>query len=1071
MSRSRTRWGVALAVAGLVAGGTSATAAPAPDTAAPPTTAALPTAPPHTAGAPSGEPPRTVTLVTGDRVVVAGDRLVSVTPGPGREDLVFHRFHRDGRLHVVPRDAARPLAEDRLDLRLFDVTGLVEAGYDDARRDTVPLIVTGTSASGARVTRSLAALGAVAAEAPKSATALPALLADPGVTKVWLDGKREPTLDRSTAQIGAPTAWAAGYTGAGVKVAVVDSGVDQDHPDLVGRQVAERNFTGDPDATDLVGHGTHVAATVASTRAPHRGVAPDAQIIDAKVCSVAACQESWIVDGMTWAVEQGADVLNVSLGGTDGPGLDPLEQAVEALSASSGALFVIAAGNSGRPGTIGSPGSAESALTVGAVDRDDGIAPFSSRGPRVGDGAPKPDVTAPGVGIVAAEADSGGDHVAMSGTSMATPHVAGAAALLAQQHPDWTGARIKAALMATARHNAGLTAFDQGAGRVDLARGITAAVTADPPSLAFGSQPWPHDDDTPVTREVSLRNPGAAPVTLALTADADGSAPAGLFTVTPATVTIPAGGAATATVTADARVAGADGAYSGALVAGGDGAELRVPLGVDREVESYDVRFDFVDADGAPAADYLAFVIGLDADTVSVVTGEPGGTTARLPKGEYLVINEVATGTRRALLPRPSLTVAGDTTVTADARAARPIRVGYPDAGATPRVADLLVVREHRGLLHGIGTAFPGGYGDGTSIAHLGPELPADELGVLTGEQASGTPVDGTPVGYRFAWLHRGKAPTGLVRSPAKRDLAEVRTAFGPVAEGSDLLHGAFPVLPQGINGLIWDADVDTRSIDYATTGDGLRWVFSPYQVRDGAGVAAQYSEPLALRAGRVHRERFNHAVFGPTLPASDRPYLSRAGDVIDFSVPVFGDGEGHTGGAAPASARTTLHRDGVLVGEEPYPGGGTFAVPPGPARFRIDTEVERAPGVSEFTTAVRSSWTFRSDTVPGAESRTLPLTVVRFAPDLDDATGSAPRGRLLRVPLVVEQQAAARVDRLTVEVSFDDGKSWSKVPVAGRTALVRNPGAAGFASLRVSGADRAGNGFEHTLIRAYKIA
>lgn len=112
---------------------------------------------------------------------------------------------------------------------------------------------------------------------------------------------------------------------------------------------------------------------------------------------------------------------------------------------------------------MGSPGSADAALTVGAVDKDDKLAPFSSIGPRTGDGAVKPDVTAPGVAITAAAAPGstldtrpGTPHPApgylqIDGTSMATPHVAGAAAILKQQHPDWKSAELKGALTASAK--------------------------------------------------------------------------------------------------------------------------------------------------------------------------------------------------------------------------------------------------------------------------------------------------------------------------------------------------------------------------------------------------------------------------------------------------------------------------------------------------------------------------------------------------------------------------------------------------------------------------------------------
>ena len=1075
--RSRRRgpaWGAALLAVGLAAGTATAAASPAPP-------------PPSRAD----DERHTVTLITGDRVVVAGHTLLSVTPGRDRDGITFHRFLRDGRLHVVPRDVARPLADGKLDLRLFDVTGLVDAGYDDARRDTVPLIITGDQprAADVQVTRALPTIGSVAARTAKSEAvdAYRALVNDPGVEKIWLDGIRKPSLDRSTAQIGAPTAWQAGLTGKGVKVAVLDSGVDQTHPDLAGREVLERNFTEDPDNSDLIGHGTHVAATVASAGDQYRGVAPDAQILDGKVCSL-GCAESWIVDGMQWAADQGADVINMSLGGTDTPDVDPLEQAVETLSAQTGALFVVAAGNSGGPETLSSPASADAALAVGAVERDDGIADFSSRGPRVGDGAPRPDITAPGVDIVAAKSSTGrigtpvGDkHVAVSGTSMATPHVAGAAALLAQQHPDWNGAQIKAALMASAKNNPALTAFDQGTGRVDLAKAITTTVTADPPSLALGLHEWPHDDDVATSEEFTVRNAGTQPVTLDLTIDAKGPggapAPSGVFTVSPATVTVPAGGEAKATVTADTKAATADGAYSGTVVASGGGVELRVPVGVNREVESYDVTFDFVDAEGRPATDHFALVLGLDHDKVAFPSSSGSKATARLPVGEYLLVTEVLTdGTKLAVLPQPSLRVSRDTTtVTVDARKAKPISITFPDPKAEPPFGDVLISRSRNGrLITAIGTGFAGGFGDSTSIGHLGPELPASDVSVLLSTQATGTPVGTTPVTYRLAWAEHGKVPTGLVRAPTKRDLAEVRSEFAAGPAGKEHAFAGFPSLPGGLGGLGLEVPVTSpgKSVDYATTPSGVEWTWSLAQFQDGE-IETLLDSPLRThQPGRTYQERFNHPVFGPAMPASPFPYLARSGDLVDFFLPLFGDRDGNLGRSVTSSARTTLLRNGTVVGETASADGARFAVPPGAADFRVEAEAVRAPGVSEFSTAVSGAWTFRSDTGPADRFAPLPLTVVRFTPRLD-ANGVAPAGRVLRVPLVVEQQRGAangRVDRVQVEVSFDDGKSWSSAAVVGRTALVRNPATAGHASLRVKGSDSNGNTFEQTVIRAYKI-
>ncbi|NUT47358.1 MAG: S8 family serine peptidase, partial [Saccharothrix sp.] len=924
----------------------------------------------------------TVTLITGDRVVLRDGEAISVQPGPGRAGIGFHTFHRDGDLYVVPRDTTRPIAQGKLDFRLFDVTGLVEAGYDDAKRDTLPLIITGDGpGSGLRAARALPAVGAVAAHTAKAeaATTFQALVTDPGVEKIWLDGLRKPSLDRSTAQIGAPAAWQAGYTGEGVKVAVLDTGVDGAHPDLAGKVTAQQNFTDEPD-DDLVGHGTHVAATIAGGNTKYRGVAPDADILDGKVCGVVGCPESAILTGMQWAVDQGADIVNLSLGGTDSPGTDPLEEAVGTLSAQ--ALFVVAAGNSGRPGTIGSPGSADAALTVGAVDRDDSIAPFSSRGPRVGDSGVKPDVTAPGVAIAAAKSSTGqiGDpvddqHVAESGTSMATPHVAGAAAIIAQQHPDWTGAQIKAALMASAKNNPALTAFDQGTGRVDLAKALTTTVTAQPASLAMGRQQWPHTDDTPVTKTLTYHNTGTEPVTLDLTVDTN--APTGMLTITPATITIPAGGQATATVTADTRVGTTDGAFSGTIKAGDT---LRTPVSVEREVESYELTTTFLDANGQTPTTYSGIAIGMDNNTFEFL--DEGAI--RLPKGEYFLHTEISTGDPwtgpLALLTRPSLTLTGPAALTFDARAAGPLRIAPPDPDPTPVLSEFRVSRTYQGSLTSFGSLFFDGFGDRVSVGGLGPALPDDQFQLLVSTQEIGTPVGATPVHYRLAWLAHGQVPTGFVRAPAQRDLAEVRTRFGPAPAGHEVRHGAAPIAPDGSSpmGALFPVPAGGEAVDYLS-GDGFRWRWLMSQWNaEGRSVADFSIEDSAYRDGRRHEERFNLPVFGPGLPPSRFDYLSRSQDRITVQVPLVNDSANHLGGFAAESARTALRRDGVLVGETDrlY---GQFTVPPGEAAYRAEVDFVRAPGVSELSTRVTGAWTFRSDTVAGDQPRKLPLSVVRF--------------------------------------------------------------------------------------------
>ncbi|MFS8103000.1 S8 family serine peptidase [Lentzea alba] len=1010
----------------------------------------------------SGERDHSVTLITGDRVELAGGRVVRYVPGPGRDKLAVRTFTQNGHQHVVPADAVPLVANGKLDPRLFDVTQLVEWGYDDASRKTVPVIV--RPAAGARsgitaLTAKASVADLVTGAVEKSGSAWESLRGG-SVEKVWLDGVRKVTLDRSTKQIGAPEAWQQGVTGKGVKVAVLDTGVDEKHPDLQGRQVAEKNFTTSPDNTDEVGHGTHVASTIASKGEKYRGVAPDAEILDGKVCQPGGCTESAILGGMQWAAEQGAHVINMSLGGGDTPEIDPIEEAVNRISTETGALFVIAAGNSGRPETIGSPGSAETALTVGAVDRNDGIAPFSSRGPAA-DGAVKPDVTAPGVDIVAAEAGTQG-HVAMSGTSMATPHVAGVVALLKQQHPDWTGARLKATVMASAKANPALKPFDQGAGRVDVPKMLGQQVIAEPGNINFGVQQWPHDDDQKIVREVTYRNAGKEPVTLDLTLDVTGPdgkpSPAGLFAVSPAKVTVPAGGEAKTTITADTKVNAADGAYSGALVASNG---QRTLISVNREVESYDVGVSVLGADGNPTTEH-------GTSFVNTKTGKgygAQGKNVRLPKGEYIVDSAVFTPDRKVLfLVQPKFVVGGKTTLTVDARKAKPVALKTPDAGAKGIIGTISYSTKVAGQPYGSGWAFFDGLAGQVSTAQLGSD--AAGFSTTVAEQFQGTPRDEkTSVSYRLMWTERG-FPTGYERTAKPSELAEVTSNFRPAGEGYRHSIAVMPYPTDGSGGFAWYAPAPDggRAVDLVTTTGGeWGWTYDR-STPDNTSEYSTRTPPRSFKGGKKYTLSFGKAVLGPSVPAAPGFGLARLEDQIAVRVPLFTDPNGGEGRVGTGTAKTTLFHNGTKLGEQPQP-FAIFDVPAAEGSYRAEMEHSRN---AEVSTKVSGAWTFKAKHT--TEVTHLPLSVVRFLPKLDDKDTA--HGRVLVVPLKVEQQQnTPKVKRVTVEVSFDDGATWQQVPVAGDKAIVKHADGAEFASLRAKTTDAAGNTGEVTIIRAYRIA
>lgn len=274
---------------------------------------------------------------------------------------------------------------------------------------------------------------------------------------------------------------ATGYDGSGVTVAVIDTGIDSYHVGL--DDLDDDNSTDDPKviafydpvnnpdktngteirAYDDQGHGTHCAGTVAGTGAPtyeHPGMAPQAYLVGVKVLDAGGSGSfATVMAGMQWTVDHryqyNIRAASMSLGG---PG--PIEwtsseedsvnrYANEMVRA--GISMLIAAGNSAAPGTIGTPGGAEDVITVGALNKNTAIAEYSSEGPTE-EGRVKPNVAFVGSDVMSAQHNSGDGYVAFSGTSMATPGVAGTVALMLQANPDLSPFDVRNILQETATY-------------------------------------------------------------------------------------------------------------------------------------------------------------------------------------------------------------------------------------------------------------------------------------------------------------------------------------------------------------------------------------------------------------------------------------------------------------------------------------------------------------------------------------------------------------------------------------------------------------------------------------------
>lgn len=1073
-----------------------------------------------------------VTLVTGDKVLVttdtAGRSSAAVLP---REDGIrpmVQTYQRGKDLYVYPDDASQAITEGKVDEQLFNVTGLIRQGYDDEHTDALPLIATyqktvnladsaPAAPRGAERGPSLPAVDGVALKADKDTAATfwqdvtgNRSRSASTLKKLWLDGKVQATLDQSTKQVHAPEAWAAGHDGKGTKVAVLDTGVDAEHPDLVNQVAASENFTNSKDTVDRVGHGTHTASTVGGTGAAsggrEKGVAPGTSLLIGKVLNdQGSGQDSWVIAGMQWAVDQQADVVSMSLGSPAiGDCTDPVAQATKELSQSTRSLFVIAAGNAG-PGaeTVSSPGCVPGVLTVGAVDHDDTTASFSSRGPVAVTHTLKPEIAAPGVDISAANAGGRGIYAyqSMSGTSMATPHVAGAAAIVRQAHPDWTAQQIKAALVSSARTGGKVAGADQtGAGVLDVFGAVNQKVLA-PPAVQAGSYNWPQDASDRTTVQMPLTNTSGRDLILNLKVSGvhgnDGSdVQSDIVKLSDDRVRIPAGATAQIPLRIDptARLKDSQyGAVTGRILAAGGEVHVSVPVTLYVQPETVTLRVKLIDRDGNPATGGSSLdLVKLDIDKGERRTNA-GATdqTFSVRPGDYALSSFVTSYDANkaaesvSYLARPQLRITRDTTVVLDARRAHRLSV-HTDRPSTVESTTLSYARtwDDTWLTAAslvVAHTVPGIYADIDGRARKGT------FEFRSTWRASGS-EEGASYVYNLSYPTRGPLHSDQVYRPRDSRLAQVAETWNAMGKEADYLDALF-IRPDGA-----DSDLLTVSPFDAIHVPGTRTAY--YTTGDDAWYhGAMTSFPFAAFMGdqeRTYRNgerRAEEWYGGPMRPAAQRDAdgklmlaAERQGDLIGFQNALWVDGSADhwtNGGSFGDLGNLVLKRNGQQIGVsyDPY---GVFQVPDEDSAYELTQNLEKILSADKNwlrSTAVTTTWSFRSHREPDVYSRGLPI----LAPVYDlpvDAMNTLPARSGIRVGLSVEGHAGytpGAIAAASLSYSYDGGTTWTQAPTQRRdgrwTAVLDHTGATGKqVTTKATFTDANGNAVTQTITRAYDV-
>ncbi len=636
--------------------------------------------------------------------------------------VAFTRFrHPKKGLYVMPVDV-KHLIPEVMDAQFFNIEYLIEHKMDDAHQSFVSAIVsTEDSSAHQRATvstalnyRRLPAAGLSTITVSKNQlrgranplwqfTGQRAGLTLSGVKKLRPNRVFKALLAEAVPAVGGDVAQQThGLYGKGINLAVLDTGVDSAHPDFYfedgsSKLVVDENLTcfttDDPfycedTPLDLEGHGTHVSSIAVGTGAGsdglYRGVAPEAWLMNVKVLnSMGFGLETDIIQGIFVAAlgtndvrgdepEIEADVISMSLGGpvlTDGE--DPMIAAVNQVVNDHGVIVVVAAGNDWNAFTVGSPAAAAGALAVGSSTKwaPFVVSDFSSRGPTRGEFALKPDIVAPGEEIIAAcssfsywlECDPLAPYIAMSGTSMATPVVAGGAALLVE-HAAGSGQllspqALKDRLLSSSEVLTSLwdpdqpaSAYEQGAGLMKLDRALTAELVFSPANLSLGL--FTYDvAEWERTAQLTNRSDQTKTVDLAIALTSEYLDYSDAISLTPSQVTLAPGATAELTVRVDLQalpLPKLQQAFDGRITAQVNGQlAAHSILGFTKEGELYPLTIQTIGLDGGPP--FWPDVYVYDAEDSAGFFNDPwvtfpdaeGYLRLRVPAGIYNLTLEI----------------------------------------------------------------------------------------------------------------------------------------------------------------------------------------------------------------------------------------------------------------------------------------------------------------------------------------------------------------------------------------------------------------------------------------------